>query len=299
MSERSATAKMKALSLLRRLKAAIRGFAAAPAPRARTDIGNGGYFYLGPNLALTRLNDGHHLYVDPQDESVGIHLIARGRWEDWVYKVAIALVSEGDHVIEVGANFGYYSVGMALKAGPHGSVTALEANPALADYLKRSVNFNGYNKRIFVVQKAASDVNGTVQFTSSPRNAGGGHLFIEHAHLGPDTKVYNVETVKLDDLDTPAPKLIRIDAEGSEPLILRGAERLLRRPDICVCMEWDVLQMSSRSDVPSLIDWLTGLGFRFWRIGPDSSLNLTQSEQLPGLPACDIVMARSRPFSTE
>ena len=80
------------------------------------------YFPLDQGLGLTRLQDGHFLYVDPMDEAVAAHLIARGYWENWIHRVVCTLVQPGDHIIEVGANFGYYTVAMARQAGPDGSI---------------------------------------------------------------------------------------------------------------------------------------------------------------------------------
>ncbi|WP_339930939.1 FkbM family methyltransferase [uncultured Brevundimonas sp.] len=253
------------------------------------------YFTLGQDLGLTRLQDGHFLYVDPMDEAVAAHLIARGYWENWIHKVVCALVQPGDHIIEVGANFGYYTVAMALQTGPTGSILAFEANTGLADLVRRSVHFNGYSPTVKVIAKAASDKAGTLSFATSRRNAGGGTISTEPGALGPDSVLVTVETVTLDSIAPEGVRFIRMDAEGSEPLILRGAERLLQRPDIVVCMEWDVVQMSARADVQALIEWLSSLGFRYWSIQYDSTLLSIPAADMPTLPACDVVMAREVP----
>jgi FkbM family methyltransferase len=253
------------------------------------------YYYLGDNRALTQLTDGHFIYVDTRDETISPHLVARGYWEVWIRKVVTTLISEGDHVVDVGANLGYYTLALAAIVGPKGSVTALEANPRVASLLQQTVTFNGYGPRVKVLQQAASNEDGMLRFSLSVANAGGGHIFAFEQALGPKTEIVEVQSVKLDSLPLQQPKLIRIDAEGSEALILLGAERLLARPDIVVCMEWDVLQMSCRSDVSNLIDWLTGLGFRFWRITPQASLEEVKSQSLPDLPTCDVVLSRLPP----
>lgn len=272
--------------------------------RQRTSVGSrdsssshaGQYFYLGPHRAITRLRDGHYLYVDPRDDTVCSHLIARGYWESWIHQVVCRLVGPGDHVIEVGANFGYYTVSLAHRVGPTGSLIAFEANPEVAALLTQSVRFNSYQGIVQVLPKAASDTAGVIQFMSSHSNSGGGHIFAFDNALGTGSIVHTVESVRLDDLETPSPKLIRIDAEGSEALILRGAERLLSRPDVIVCMEWDVVQMRTRSSVPELIEWLVAQGFRFWQITEDAALRSLSAADLPGLPGCDLIVSRVHPF---
>jgi hypothetical protein len=86
--------------------------------------------------------------------------------------------------------------------------------------------------------------------------------------------------------ESPPLDLLRMDAEGSEPQVLRGAEALLRRsPRLRIVTEWSTPMMSTRSDLGTTIAWLGGLGFRFWRIGAAAGLEPVAAEALPGLPS--------------
>lgn len=254
------------------------------------------YYYLGPDTAMTRLTDGHWIYVDPRDHSISAQLITRGSWERETHAVIRALVSPGDRVVDVGTNLGYYALAMAKGVGPSGHVTAIEANPHLARLVRLTLQFNKYSNYTRVLQRAASDSLGTVRFTTSSQNSGGGHLHFENSTLGDDTRVVEVETVRLDDLDLGDIKLIRIDTEGSEALVLRGAAGLLQRPDVIVCMEWDMIQMRSRSSPAELVAWLAGQGFRFWRIttGQDPAGPLVEvaASQMVETAFCDMIASR-------
>lgn len=253
------------------------------------------YYYLGESIALTRLRCGHFIYVDPLEESVCSHLIAHGEWETSVRNVVLSLVQPGDHVLEVGGHVGYYTLGMAQKVGSSGSVTTFEANPRLAALSCRSVRMNGYGGRVHIRQQAVTDVAGRLRFAVSRQFAGGGHLYLWDGALGADTEIIEVEGVRLDDLDVPDIKFIRIDAEGSEPLILRGGEKFLQRQDIILCIEWDVIQMRSRSRPEEFVSWLVDLDFLFWRITNSSQLVHVGISELLNLPPCDLVIARERP----
>lgn len=253
------------------------------------------YFYLGEGLALTRLKSGHYIYVDPLEESVCAHLIAHGTWEPWIQRVVLSLLRPGDHVVEVGGHVGFYTLEMAHRVGRQGSVLTFEANPRLATLSARSVRLNGYAPWVQIVQKAASDASGLVRFSTSRQYGGGGHIYVGENTLGNDTQVLEVETVRLDDLNLPTVRLLRIDAEGSEPLILGGAENLLRQPDIILCIEWDVVQMRSRADPQKFADRLSQMGFKFWRISVSSEIVPVECNQLGNLSACDLVIARSEP----
>jgi len=254
------------------------------------------YFHLGEGLALTRLKNGQFIFVDPLEESVCAKLIARGVWERHTTKVVLSLLQAGDHVVEVGAHVGYYTLAMALKVGHTGSVTSLEANPRLASLAERTLRFNGCAGWARVMRKAASDVAGPVRFSISRQFGGGGHLYVWDGALGDDTEILEVDAVRLDDLNMPPPRLIRLDAEGSEILILRGAERLLARKDVVLCMEWDVIQMASRGDPDAFANWLADKGFRFWRIQTNGRLVGIATADLATTPRCDLVIARSPTF---
>lgn len=254
------------------------------------------YFYLGADVAMTRLTDGHHMFIDPHDRTVGSHLIAHGYWERWIHSVVFTLVSPGDRVVEVGANLGYYTIAMAVKAGAKGRITAFEGNPRMCRLMRRTIEFNGYGERVEILNKAATDVAGPITFSISRTNSGGGHTA---AHPGwaspPDMEQIEVEGVRLDDVIDGQIDFLRMDAEGSEPLILRGAERLLSNPNLTVVMEWDVIQMEGRASVPDLVEWLDGQGFRFWRIEIDATLTSIPAADMPGMAACDVVMSRREP----
>lgn len=253
------------------------------------------YHYLGPELALTRLRHGYFLYVDPLDETVSHNLIGHGHWEEPVHRVVRGLIRPGDITVEVGANLGYYTIQMARSVGPEGRVVSFEANPRMASYLKRSVIFNGVSDRIDVIEKAASDTTGRLSFMLSRRFSGSGHLLVTESGIAEDQSIIEVDAIRVDDLGLDRIDFLRMDAEGSEPLILKGAEKALSNPEITICMEWSPIQIRSRASVPELVDWLAAQGFKFWRIEPDSSLMPLAVAQLPSLDHCDIILSRQTP----
>ena len=260
-----------------------------PAPQQR-------YFYLGPDLALTRLNSGILLYVDPLDEHVSANVIAHGHWERGLHEAVLSLLAPGARVVEVGANIGYYTMSMALRVGAEGHVTAFEGNPRMVGLIERSARLNGVHDRVRLVGKAAMDVAGEVTFVTSRRNSGGGFVSI-WSHLPYDDGVaITVEAVRLDDMQCGRVDMIRIDAEGTEPFILRGAAGILEGyPDIVVVMEWSVVQIASRTSAPEFVEWMTGMGFRFWRIGFDGGFTPVSAEAMLALEDCNVLASRNPP----
>ncbi|WGM32242.1 FkbM family methyltransferase [Brevundimonas sp. NIBR11] len=263
--------------------------AATPEPMQR-------YFYLGQELALVRLNAGALLYVDPLDEHVSANVIAHGNWERGLHEAVLSLLAPGARVVEVGANIGYYTINMALRVGAGGLVTALEANPRMVGLIERSARINSVQERIRLIGKAAMDAPGEVTFVTSRRNSGGGFVSIWSHVPYDDGQTITVEAVRLDDLDCGRVDMIRIDAEGTEPFILRGAEAILKaHPDIVVVMEWSVIQMASRTSVPEFVEWLAAMDFQFWRLGYDGVMTPVSAEGMTTLEICDVVAARKPP----
>ncbi len=130
-------------------------------------------------------------------------------------------VHPGDSVIDIGANFGIYTVALAGLVGPAGRVLAVEASSRAFGVLQHNVTLNGL-KNVDLIQAAASDQEGQVTFfiADDPSRSS--------LAAGSGTKE-EVRAVRLDSLSVPRPVgFIKIDVEGAEPLALRGAEGILR-----------------------------------------------------------------------
>jgi hypothetical protein len=142
---------------------------------------------------------------------------------------------------------------------------------------------------------AALDKEGEVEFAADPQHIGSGHLAGE-AVGGNYSRRFSVPATRLDTLlldRLGQIDLLRMDAEGSEPQVLRGAEQLIARsPGLRIVTEWAPAMMAPRTDLEALVAWLQGFGFRFWRIGTEGRLEPVPAATLTGLAHCDLVMCR-------
>jgi len=255
------------------------------------------YAYLDTQTALTQLHDGQLIYVDPQDQQLTPSLIAQGAWEVWIEDIIRCIVRPGDKVIEVGANVGYYTLIIGSLIGPTGHLHTFEANPRVAKLLRRTIGSSGASDWITLHENIVADRAGTMTFSSSTQAGGAGGIFENGREFGEDTLLNEVKAVRLDDLFPDQTfDLMRIDAEGSELLILNGALALLdRSKSIKLCVEWSVYMMTRRGDVAALIDRLGSMGFKFWRIDNPHGLEPSPvpTEEVINLPNCDVVIART------
>ena len=182
---------------------------------------------------------GGRLFVSDADQgSVARALRNKGRYEkDWTAWMR-ANIGAGMHVVDVGANIGYYTVLLASLVGPHGRVTACEPDPGNAALLRRSVAENGFG-HVRVVEAAVTDAEGRATLHQDTAWHGVHSLARENTVNPGDGRV-EVATVSLDSLMRDATDdvdFVKIDAQGAEADIVRGARRLLNQPHARVLME--------------------------------------------------------------
>jgi len=139
------------------------------------------------------------------------------------------LASAGERVfVDIGAHFGYYSL-LAASCLPRGSVVAFEALPDNYRLLAHNIELNG-SSNIRAEQCAVADVaRPRAIFRGPEHNAG--RATIRAGQF--DTESFAVRGAPLTDLlaedEIRATRLIKIDVEGAEALVLKGVFALLKR----------------------------------------------------------------------
>ncbi len=138
--------------------------------------------------------------------------------------------------LDIGANVGKYSVIIAKQLKDKGFVLCFEPEPKNLIALKRNLLLNKLNN-VNIVPIALSDRKGNIDFYLNSENTGGHSLV---------NKTKNKITVKSDKLDNVIKqqnvrniKLIKIDVEGAEMKVLKGAENLLKKDHPKIIFETD------------------------------------------------------------
>jgi FkbM family methyltransferase len=200
-----------------------------PSPRA---------VYIGNNEAIACLNSGLRIYVDTQDVGISSHLMTVGDWEPWIRTVLMGFVKPGMRVLDIGANFGFYTLLMARAVGAKGEVFAVEANPHLLRLLRRSIRINGVAQRIRLIEKAAFDRSASLSFSYQEQWLGGGRLAKTPSSKAGVVTV-DVDAIALDSLIKGPVDVIKIDIEGGEELAIRGMSQLIDdSPSLKIVMEY-------------------------------------------------------------
>lgn len=141
------------------------------------------------------------------------------------------LVPRDRVAVDVGANRGVYSYFLSKLAN---RVIAYEAIPAMADFLECAGLPNVEVRRL-----AVCDRHETLKF-SVPIDPQGGMQFNGGQlgdDIGCDSEVFEVQGVKLDDEELGDVGFLKIDVEGHEEAVLRGAREMLARCSPVVMLE--------------------------------------------------------------
>jgi len=184
----------------------------------------------GRNFALTPAgprNSRFQMWLDPMADT-GFIL---GMYEAGCTDVLRQYAREGSLCVDVGANLGYFSIFMSCLVGGRGQVIAFEPMPDTVEMLRKNVRVNDL-QNVTVVQAAASDGSGSVEFFSEPSESmtKTASMFNHRFHGAARTTI--VPSVRLDDYFAGAarlPDFIKIDVEGAEEAVLNGARETLAR----------------------------------------------------------------------
>jgi len=218
--------------------------------------------HAGARVAEVHMRDGGSLLVFVHD-SIGKQLLGTGTFEEVQTRYIRSRVSEKGVMVDVGANVGYWSVLFACHSNG-GYVHAFEPSPASAALLSANVALNGLEDRIRVNQTALSAEAGRREFSVAVDS--GFSSFKSTARV-PEKERITVPTTTLDSYVAEAGidriNFLKIDVEGSEEQVLRGAEHVLHtiRPQLLLIELTDANLKAYGSAVERIVVYLNDLGY--------------------------------------
>ena len=175
------------------------------------------------DAVIVREIQGSQMCLDVRDKGVSRELALVGVREGLFTQTLQGALKEGDCVVDVGANIGYYALMEARLLGPRGRVYAIEPVPHNMELLRESVRLNGYeNIETFPIGIGSSNGTSTMYLSDHPN----------WCSFYPPRKIVGTINVQIASLDTflkdkRRPDLLRMDTEGYEYEILAGMNGIL------------------------------------------------------------------------
>ncbi len=168
----------------------------------------------------------------------------------------LRLVRKEMCVFDVGANNGYFTLLYSDLVGRHGRVHAFEPVPRSADQLRARMANDAAYDNVALNQVAVADVSGLELRIGIPNGDLGQASLVDHAEgswrKGADIEYVQCRTITLDDYvarhDVKKVDFIKIDVEGAELSVLKGAEGILRAHRPIIHLEY-------------FVEWTKGFGY--------------------------------------
>ncbi len=169
--------------------------------------------------------------------------------------LAFRSLTPAPRILDCGANIGLASL-YFKRLYPHASITAFEADPAIAGQLARNLRVNGTD--VEVVAAAVWTRTGDVTFAADRADSGS----LVNTETGPSRTSIRVPSVRLADIVAREPiSLLKLDIEGAEAEVLRDIAPYLGNVD-ALLLEVHEFRPESRR-LPELLQLLGAAGMRY------------------------------------
>ena len=170
----------------------------------------------------------------------------------------------GDSFVDIGANHGTFSIVAAHLVGAGGALVAVEPQPRLAALVGRSLEANAPDAARTVLPVALGDAPGVLRL-HVPRGSSGSATALDTALADADVDTFEVPVRRLDDaLDwrsLPGAVFVKLDVEGAEGAVLRGATDFVAGRAPTLMMEINPSRIASADGSVALLDVLRALGY--------------------------------------
>ncbi len=208
------------------------------------------------------------LCINGMDQVITPEILMRNVYEPPSTALLKRELKPGMTFLDLGANFGYFTILAGKLTGGNGNVYAFEPEPVNLSYLKKNILLNRL-QNVTVVQKIVSNRSGVSILYLDERNLGGhtcakGNIPIHYS------RSLEVSATTLDDFvdaENLRVDFIKMDVQGAEGLVLEKSTKTFARFPVKILMElWPAGLRRMRTDPRELLDSLSHF-FSFQIVG--------------------------------
>lgn len=213
--------------------------------------------------------------VDLNDTVIAFDLLVYRVWEKFESRLLRELIAPGWHIIDVGANVGYYSVLFGDGAGTGGRVLAIEPEPNNARLLRKNIIDRRLSSIVEVAETAVGDAAGIafLEKASSGNQGATKVAGVDSSGAQATSGLIEVPIALIDNLVAGWPRvdLVKVDIEGYEMRAALGMRSTLARNSRVVLLtEFSPLALrQAGSDPLEYVELLRDFKFQIWEIHED------------------------------
>ncbi|MGB7922113.1 MAG: FkbM family methyltransferase [Pyrinomonadaceae bacterium] len=184
-----------------------------------------------PGESVVSTTDGRRLYADLSSWGMYETLYFLGEYERAVTHFISAVVRSDDLCLDIGANFGWYTTLLHRLCGPRGAVHAFEPVPEIFARLERNVELAGNPPNVHLNNVALGDAPGTVVMHKFAGLTNGHSSLSTMGRTDYTTVESPMITLDsyLEEHRLEQVNFVKVDIEGAELMLFKGAGRLFRQ----------------------------------------------------------------------
>lgn len=189
---------------------------------------------------------GFKIFLSPDDTVISPRIGVSGVWELATTLLFRGLVKPKMVVVDVGANIGWYTLLGASLTRSEGTVVSFEPEPANFRLLARSIEANGFWwAKPF--QACAADRDGSRTLYVSLGNRGRHSIVHRRSEVKVEVECFALKNF-LPKIGVEKVDVLKVDAEGAEPLVFEGAGHYLEETGHII-VDWEPQAWSERADL--------------------------------------------------
>lgn len=223
--------------------------------------------FVFKNISIVKVNNivSYEIIIDPKNGFVDKQIFSYKDFEPEIKNIFLKYVSEGFTVLDIGANIGIHTLFLAKIVGDSGKVIAFEPIKRIYEQLKKSIAINDF-QNIVLNNYALGDRQTNAKINILKENMGGSSIYNNK-----DTKFDSEENIMikvLDNLNLPRIDFIKMDVEGYEWNVIKGAKNLLERDRPNIVFEYNPISYDEEEKGSSLefLRYLKSLGYKLFDV---------------------------------
>jgi len=190
------------------------------------------------------------------------------------YRAFAAEIRPGSTVFDIGAHIGTYTIIALQLAGPEGRVVAYEPHDYTREHLLRHLQWNASDTRTTVRDLCCGADDGSADFYFIPGQTEGMNGLVPVQGFSKRTASVVPLDKEVTDLGI-VPDILKIDVEGAEWDVLKGAEQTLIRKHPILFLSLHPPALAKRGEAPDdVLEWLNRRGFGHEVIAEDHEIHV-------------------------